>query len=95
MILHDTDANCHYLRLSPEQHRSSPPYGTSKRATMKIATECIVVNHPFRLERRLWEELEGRGVLFSRKKKRRDNVRRVFRSGLPWSRMAAERLRRV
>jgi para-nitrobenzyl esterase len=36
-----------------------PAYDTSKRTTMEIDTECKVVNDPFSLERRLWEELEA------------------------------------
>ncbi len=35
-----------------------PAYDTSKRATMEIDAECKVVDDPFSLERKLWEELE-------------------------------------
>ena len=35
-----------------------PPYDTVKRATMEIDAQCKVVDDPFSLERRMWEELE-------------------------------------
>jgi len=35
-----------------------PAYTIEKRATMEIDVECIVVDDPFGLERKVWERLD-------------------------------------